>query len=261
MREAAWEIRRGEGPLVAAAVHDGGDVRAEVAELLALDVLHRRREEDPHTAFWTEIAPTRILGRRSRFEVDLNRPREKSVYLTPDDAWGLHVWKSSPPPDDLVERSRAIHDGFYAEVREVLQSLVARHGRVVVYDIHSYNHRRGGPDGPLADPTGNPEVNVGTGTMDRRRWGPVVDRFLHDLGSFDFQGRRLDVRENVKFFGGYFPRWIHENFPTSVCAIAIEFKKFFMDEWTGRTDQAMLEEIKRALEATTGGVLEELRKL
>ena len=33
------------------------------------------------------------------------------------------------------------------------------------------------------------------------------------MRSYDYFGRRLDVRENVKFFGGQLPRWIHENFP------------------------------------------------
>jgi len=68
----------------------------------------------------------------------------------------------------------------------------------------------------------------------------VVDRFIADLRACDFLGRRLDVRENVKFQGGHFSRWVHQTYPESGCALAIEFKKFFMDEWTGVVDEAAL---------------------
>jgi hypothetical protein len=80
---------------------------------------------------------------------------------------------------------------------------------------------------------------------------------------FDFLGRHLDVRENIKFQGGYFPRWTHEHFPDSACVLAIEFKKFFMDEWTGKIDpaQRQFQAISRALQSTIPGTLEELRKL
>ena len=65
----------------------------------------------------------------------------------------------------------------------------------------------------------------------------------------------------MKFRGGNFSRWIHENFPESGCSIAIEFKKFFMDEWTGEPDYVVIEAIKSALKSTVAGVLEELKKL
>ena len=94
--------------------------------------------------------------------------------------------------------------------------------------------------------------------MDRDRWGPVVDCFLESLRSFDFPGGKLDVRENVKFFGGNWPRWIHENFPDSGMAIAIEFKKFFMDERTGVPNEQLVASIGEALRCTTSPVLETL---
>jgi len=257
-----WKLDQGDGPLVASAIHAGHAVREEVRNIFALDEATQLREEDPFTGQWTTIAGTRLIGLRSRFEVDLNRPREKAVYLEPEDAWGLQVWREKPSPE-IVERSLAEYDALYAQVEQVLSDLEQRFGRFVVFDLHTYNHRRAGPRGPIADPALNPEVNVGTGTMDRARWAPIVDRFIADLRAFDFLGRHLDVRENVKFFGGQFPGWIHENFPESGCALAIEFKKFFMDEWTGEQDPArkQVEAIRQALESTVPGVLEELRKL
>ncbi|MDA1313395.1 MAG: N-formylglutamate amidohydrolase [Acidobacteria bacterium] len=260
MPQPKWRIEEGDGPLIATAVHDGHTVREEALGLMALQDAERLREEDPYTGGWTEVAPSRVVGLHSRFEVDLNRPRGKAVYILPEDAWGLRVWKNQPS-DAVVAASLAQYDAFYADVKKLLSNIESRFGNFVVFDLHTYNHRREGPGGPAADPQGNPEVNLGTGTIDRGRWGPLVDRFSHDLRAFDFLGRHLDVRENVKFKGGNFSRWIHQTFPKSGCSLAIEFKKFFMDEWTGKLDERQGQAIQRALESTVPGVLEELRKL
>jgi N-formylglutamate amidohydrolase len=258
--DSVWHVQLGEGPLVATAVHDGYGLRPEVASLMALTEEARLREEDPFTGEWTEVAPTRVIGLRSRFEVDLNRPRERAVYRRPEDAWGLEVWKREPS-DDLVERSLAEYDGFYEAMHTLLEGVARRHGRFVVLDLHSYNHRRGGPDGPPADPADNPQVNIGTGTMDRARWAPVVDSFIEALREARFPGGRLDVRENVKFYGGHWPQWIHETFPESGVAIAVEFKKFFMDEWTGQPHDEMIDGIKTALRVAAGSTLAALERL
>ncbi|MCW8962595.1 MAG: N-formylglutamate amidohydrolase, partial [Gammaproteobacteria bacterium] len=160
------DVNVGEGPLIAVANHGGHELREEVAQLMALDEDSRLREEDPYTNEWAAALPTHILMRRSRFEVDLNRPREEAVYLTPDDAWGLNIWKH-PLPEEVIERSRAVYDEFYEATRQVFSEKAEQHGLFVAFDLHSYNHKREGPDGPEADPLENPEVNVGTGTMDR----------------------------------------------------------------------------------------------
>lgn len=254
------QFELGDSPFVAAAVHDGHNVRDEVAELLALDPDSRRREEDPYTGAWTAVAPTRVVGLRSRFEVDLNRPRDKAFYARPEDAWGLQVWKRQPS-EDFVGRSLQLYDEFYRVMHDVLSNLQEQHGRFLIFDLHSYNHRRQGPGGPHADHNENPQVNIGTGTMaDRQRWGPVIDRFIDDLRTFDFPGGRLDVRENVKFFGGGFPRWVHQTFPDSACVLSIEFKKFFMDEWTGEPDEKLLSAIGDALQSTVPGTLAEFER-
>jgi len=257
MEPALWYIQQGKTPLVATAIHAGHEIRREVAERLVLSESDRLREEDPFTGSLTTVAQNRVIVFRSRFEIDVNRPREKACYIRPEDAWGLHLWKQQPPKE-LIERSMEEYDGFYEEVKRFLADLEHRSGQFVVFDLHSYNHFRDGPDGPPADPALNPEVNVGTGTMDRGRWASVVDRFMNDLRTFDFLGRHLDVRENVKFKGGHFSRWIHETFPETGCAMAIEFKKFFMNEWTGELYQEQFKAINDALQSTVPGVIEEL---
>ena len=255
-----WEWRLGQSPVIAAAIHNGHRLRPEVARLMLLDEAARLREEDPYTGEWTTLSDNCIVVHLSRFEVDLNRSRGEAVYIEPADAWGLKIWKTRPPRD-VIERSLAEYNSFYAKLSSMLKRLERRLGRFVVYDMHSYNHRRGEPGSPCGEPATHPDVNVGTGSLDRVRWAPVVDRFIRELGSYDFLGRRLDVRENVKFFGRQFARWIHGHFPASACVLAIDVKKFFMDEWTGIPDANALKAVGKALALTVPGVLEELSRL
>ena len=235
MPDPTWTLIEGTGPLVALAIHNGHIVRNELKDLFALSEGNRLREEDPFTEEWTNVAETRLIVHRSRFEVDLNRPREKAVYLRPEDAWGLQVWKQSLSPAH-IQASLDFYDAFYAELRQVLQRNADKHGKFVVLDLHSYNHRREGPEAPPAPEKENPEVNLGTGTIDREYWAPVIERFMANLQQSVFEGRYLDVRENVKFRGGYLSLWIQDHFPRTGCALAVEFKKFFMDEWSGQPD-------------------------
>jgi len=65
----------------------------------------------------------------------------------------------------------------------------------------------------------------------------------------------------VKFRGGNFSRWIHENFADSACCLAVEFKKFFMDEWTGVIDPHEFEAIPQALTSSLSGLRESLQKI
>ena len=260
MKNSLWEISNGEGPLIATAIHDGHELRDEVAALTALNDNERLREEDPHTGKWTEIAGTRVVVQRSRVEMDLNRPRDKAVYQVPEDAWGLNLWKEPPGPD-IIEQSISQYDSFYKDVQQLAEEKIAKHGFFLVFDLHSYNHLREGPDGPVADPKNNPEVNIGTGTIGRKHWRPLIDRYISELKAFEFQGRNLDVRENIKFRGGQLSRWVNTNFPENGCALAIELKKFFMNEWNGELDQKMHKTILQALRTPLPGVLEELKLL
>ena len=260
MERATWALERGDEPLLATAIHNGHEVRPELAEMMILPEPDRLREEDPYTGTWAAVAANSIILKVSRFEVDLNRPREKAVYARPEDCWGLKVW-NGVPSDELIAGSLSIYDRFYDTLGSILSELEAKHGRFVVFDVHSYNHRRHGPDVEPEDPELNPQVNLGTGSMDRSRWAPVVDGFMDELRSFPYMGGALDVRENIKFKGGHLSTWVHENFPDSGCCLAIEFQKFFMDEWTGEVFPDHMNAILRAMVKVRGRVLTELAKL
>ncbi len=49
-------------------------------------------------------------------------------------------------------------------------------------------------------------------------------------------------------------------FPDAACVIAVEFKKFFMDEWTGEPDEGCIEAIGDALQFTAPAVLDALKR-
>ncbi|MGF6174832.1 N-formylglutamate amidohydrolase [Ensifer sp. 4252] len=245
-----WTVHRGDIPIVGTAIHDGHGLRADLRSLVALSDDKRLREEDPYTACIIQDLANRVIVHRSRFEVDLNRARDGAVYVDPSQAWGLSVWQDALPRE-LHERSLVLHDEYYRMLRSMLLSIERRHGSFVVLDVHSYNHRRDGPDAAPSAPAAAPEINIGTHSMDRSRWADVLETLLDTFRRFEFRGRRFDVRENVAFQGrGEQTRFIHEHFPQTGCAIAIEFKKFFMDEWTGEPDFEMLD-VLRALMAST----------
>ncbi len=92
--------------IVATAIHAGHDLRPDVAAAMLLSEQDRLREEDPFTDLIAAAVPDRVVTTRSRFEVDLNRPRREAVYRRPEDAWGGPL---PPPPPAAKFRSRERH--------------------------------------------------------------------------------------------------------------------------------------------------------
>jgi N-formylglutamate deformylase len=242
-------------PLLATAIHDGHDIREGIGNDLNIDEYDRLREEDPCTGFFTDVSESRIVVNTSRFEVDVNRPRDAAVYRTPEQAWGLNVWKDDVPVS-VWEYSLGEYDFFYSRLQRILNRITGYWGYVIVYDIHSYNYRRKGKDEEEDNPAENPDINIGTGSMDRQLWGHVVESFMSSLDSSGYTEKKLHVAENIRFRGGHLAQWIHSNYPGKSCVLSIEFKKFFMDEWTGAVDIKMINGLKNALKATIPAVLE-----
>lgn len=246
--------------VVATSVHAGHDLRPEIAAAMVLDEDVRLREEDPHTDVIAAAVGSRALTGRSRFEVDLNRPRDEAVYREPDDCWGLDVWADGTLSDDLTAGSLAVYDEFYDRLGEQLDAVAAR-GPFVLLDVHSYNHRRDGADAAPEPAEDNPEVNVGTGTLDSDRFGRVLGDFMESLSKQHVGGEPLDVRENVKFQGRAVSWFVHDRYPGVGCCLALEFKKTFMDEWTAEVDHDRLAETVRALGATVPVLEQALARL
>ena len=245
-------------PIVCTAIHNGHEVSKEVLKNLTINEEIRLMEEDPYTDRFTQFSSNTIIGRTSRFEVDLNRSKEKGIYINPEDAWGLNIRKETPSTLN-ISQSLEKYQEFYNSAKKYFLQLEEDFGKFFVYDIHSYNHHRKGSEAGFDDPMLNPEINIGTNTMPEK-WFPLIDKIQNKLISFDYFGRSLDVRTNVKFPGGHFSRWINNNFPDSVCCIAIEFKKFWMNEWTGEIYEDRLNKLIQALNSTHTLIENELTK-
>ena len=254
-----WTVQYGPGPVVATAIHDGHDLRPEIAARMALAEDDRLREEDPFTGEAVRGVAAHVIAHRSRFEFDLNRGVDSAIYRTPEQSWGLDVWGRAGLDDAMAARSLELHASYYAMLGTLLDDVARRHPKFLVLDVHSYNHRRDGAD---ADPTPQaeaPDINIGTFSMPREEWAWLVDPLMNAMREFDFNGRRLDVRENVAFQGkGEQTRFIHDRYPGRACAIALEFKKYYMDEWTGEPipdEVAAMRRFIRHIAETAEGML------
>lgn len=255
-----FELIAGNSPIVGVALHDGHDIRDDLKPYINLGEADRLREEDPYTGDWASLVDNKVIVHKSRFEVDLNRSRERAIYESPDDAWGLDIWKKKLP-SSIVAQSLHFYDYFYGSVGKMLQKIHDRYGFIIVLDIHSYNHKRSGPESPIAAPDQNPDINIGTSNMHRERWAPVVNGLMHDLRQHKVLGKTLDVRENIRFKGGHFSQWVHNRFSGSSCSISIEFKKIFMDEWTGQLDGNVHQALKSMLFSSIPGLIKNSKKI
>lgn len=245
-----WTVQRGAGPVLATAIHDGSGLRDEIQQAMKLTAPDRLREEDPFTGQAVVDLPNHIIVHRSRFEFDLNRGPDGAVYETPEQCWGLEVW-NAPLSEEQVSRSLDIHAQYYRMLGQLLDDIAADHPRFVLLDVHSYNHRRQGPAGDATPQENAPDINIGTFSMPRDEWAFLIDPLMQAMREFDFNGRYLDVRENVAFQGrGEQVRFVHSNYPGQGCAIALEFKKFYMDEWTGEPDRRELDAMRRFIAYT-----------
>lgn len=210
-------------PFICAAVHDGSSMSDYLTGQCALDEHSRWNEEDPFTGKFIESLPIRIIGNDSRYYYDLNRSEEEAIY---DVAWGKVVWREPLTPDvKLLSLSR--HREFYTVLHALIQKLETTFGAAILYDIHSYNYKRGVIE------HNHPVFNLGTENVNKNRFEPYVKRIMRELGKIKFENIENTVAENEVFFGrGYVSRFVTKNFENTV-VLPIEVKKVYCDENTG----------------------------
>jgi len=255
-----WKTDIMHSPIFATAIHNGHYVDKEILKYMKISEDQRLREEDPFTENFLKYFNNKLIVYRSRFQVDLNRPFEKCVYLKPEDAWGLDIWEKMPPIE-LLEKSYNIHKMFYKNMDFIINYLLDRFKNIVVLDIHSYNYRRKSPF--KEDPKEkNPDINLGTRTLkNRKKWENLIKAVKDELSRKKIDSMAIDVRENVKFGGGYFPYWLHNRFYPNICVLSIEFKKIFMDEWKGEPYFEKIEKIAEILKELKNPILDQLKRL
>ncbi|WP_338445089.1 N-formylglutamate amidohydrolase [Pelagerythrobacter marensis] len=244
-----WDAVVQPGPVMIAAIHAGHTIRPSLRPWLEIGEDERLREEDPLTDFFLPAGDTIVRANRSRFEFDLNRPPDKAVTTDPEDTWGLRIWNAALP-DAEKDVSLALHRQFYDWIAARMETMIAAHGRVLVLDLHSYNHRRDGRHAEPSDPRANPDIDLGATTLNKAIYGGLLDRFAAALRSRPVAGRPPDVRINVRWEdGGHFPEWLHAEFGDAACVLTLEYKKIFMDEWGHTADILALQDLRAGFHA------------
>jgi hypothetical protein len=213
------------------AIHAGSNVRDEILTAMKVSRADRYREEDPYTGHFIRDFPIRIIARDSRFEYDINRDRGKAIYETPQMAWGLEVW-NQPLTSKDIEKSMTKYDEFHGLMDIVTAYLLKQNRYAVIFDVHSYNYQREEKVSWQMDE--KPVINIGTGPVNRELFGNVIDDLLGSLNGLSIAGHPISARENVVFKGGGLSRRLSPAYYDQLLILAIEFKKIFMDEWSGR---------------------------
>lgn len=227
--------------------------------MIRLGEQERAREEDPYTGYMIAGLPiSKVIVAVSRFQLDINRIREKAIHRQPEDAWGLQVWKH-PMPEALEKKLLQDYDTFYQAMDMLIEAAIATHGHFIILDVHSYNHRRDDPF-VMADAAGAPEINLGT-WYNKPRWHSLCDRYEDFLGQQDIMGHKVDVRQNIIFKGGGFAQQVLQRYGEHGCVLSIEFKKTFMDEWTGIAHIPHILELRNLLKDTLHFLENELKQL
>lgn len=222
------------------AIHAGNRIRYDLQDVVAVSPADKYREEDPGTEKFIKDFPIQIIARDSRFEYDLNRSSDRAVYLTPDMAWGLKVWKR-PLTQNEINISLAKHNEFHQLIDIVVEYLLQQNKYAIIFDSHSYCYQREERLPWYGDK--KPVINLGTEPINQTIFGEMIKNFIGHLGKISINERLLSVAENEIFKGGYLTRRLCAQHHDQFIVFAIEFKKIFMNEWTGEFYQSIFEEL------------------
>ena len=259
-----WKFHKGSGPVISTAVHSGHQIRKELVPKLALNSQERRREEDPLTEIFALSGDSFFASNTSRFEVDLNRSREKAIYLNEEDAWGLKVWKTTPSEEEIAQSLKE-YEAFYLLMKNWIEEFISIYDNIIVLDFHSYNYRRETTETETHQQNSNdkketanhnsvtedknPDIDLGVTTADPKKFGTVIKAFNNTLSGIKVKNQPITVHENLRYpDGGHWPEWIYKNYKEYVCTITVEYKKIYMDEWTGTANLEVVEKLRQGTE-------------
>jgi len=239
------------------AIHAGNRIREDLQDVVEVSLADRYREEDPGTEEFIKDFPIQIVARDSRFEYDINRASDRAVYLTPDMAWRLNVWKR-PLTQDEINISLAKHDEFHRLMDIVVDYLLQQNKNAIIFDSHSYCYQREERLPWYVDK--KPVINLGTESINQPVFGTMIKIFLDHLEKISINGRSISVAENEIFKGGYLAKRFCTQHHDRLVVFAIEFKKIFMDEWSGEFYQPIFEELVDKFSLTVKNFLVEIQE-
>ena len=209
-------------PYICGAVHDGHQFRRSLWENCLHTEYERWYEEDPCTRQMVQTMPIVIAGCDSRFEYDLNRSPDGAIY---SDAWGKQLWRS-PLSKEEYDLSLEKHRRFYEVVHALVATLENKFGKLIVFDMHSYNKVRWDREVPT--------WNLGTINIDNTRFGGIVENWRQRLEDMTLPHEiKSTAKINDTFQGnGFFLRYITATFHNTL-VLATEIAKVYCDELSG----------------------------
>lgn len=228
--EIQYKIINADSPFWAFAIHDGHLISDDLLPFIAINPSERLREEDPHTARIANLPINQFIVETSRFQLDLNRDIENAVYLRPEQSWGLNAFNSNLPSNYLSELYKQ-HQSIYYTIERHISTTIKKFGYFIILDIHSYNAKRESEDENINMEL-NPQINLGT-YYNRQKWRDLIDEMSEAIKKSTLFDEKIDVRENIKFKGGNLAQHLLSQYGELGCVISIEFRKDFMNEWTG----------------------------
>lgn len=229
-------------PYMAAAIHAGSKVREALLALMKISPEDRFFEEDPATDTMIQSAASAVWGLDSRSEYDLNRPSTEALPLTPEQFWAAQVYLEQPSQRMNRESLDKYHQ-FYEFMGSWVTSTLAKFGVCLVYDVHAYNITRQVQKG-ISSP---PVFNLGTASIDRRRWKASVDDWLARLKEIEIPGVQTTVAENCVFQGkGELCRRLTQ-WDSRILVLPTEISKVYMDETKGAVYSNAVEALQKGL--------------
>lgn len=220
-------------PYVGVSIHSGHSLRKDLSDNCLLNEIERSWEEDPKTDEMISSLPIRLIANDSRYEYDINRSESSAIY---DIAWGKKVWRKDLD-EKQKKKSLEKYYYFYKITFALINKLQEMHGKVTLFDIHSYNYER------IVDRL-KPMFDVGT-EMVAVKYRKEIDFWINTLKNLKSETLQIDVGENVNFPGNEnFLKEISNRFENCL-VIFVETKKCYWDEITGEVNKKALLEIKK----------------
>ncbi len=247
MGTALFRVKHYE-PCIALGVHAGHRVREEFLSKMAIEEQDRLYEEDVGVEQMIQDFPIQMIGLDSRYEYDLNRPRDQSVYLKPFQSWGKKVWLH-PPSKEELNISYQKYDEFHEMLDFLVERMTARFGKLLVLDAHSYNFRRQNYQGREHT---LPTFNLAASATDQKKYRAVLDRIAQNLAKIRIGGAAATVKENDVFKkDGAVAAVLEKKYPDAF-VLPVEIKKVYMDERTGELAPSVIESLRHGIFAAVG---------
>jgi N-formylglutamate deformylase len=233
-----------DAPLVLSFPHVGTEIPGEIPVARMLD--DTDWELTTLYDFAAEFGATTLVPHYSRLVVDLNRPPDdRPLYagattgLVPTECFdGRPLYTNKPHASEIARRHDTYWRPYHAALRAQLDRLVAKHGRVLLWEAHSIeNYIPRLFEGVL------PDLNIGTN--EGKSCHPAVRDAVAAVAAASGYSNVVDGR----FKGGFITR--HYGQPQNgVNAIQLELaKRTHLGDGTTRVDEARAAKLRPVLRA------------